>query len=112
MVSSFGFLNPFGLVGKYQEFVQKLQSPVQVDFDPTGCLFDGLPLVIWTPTLDERQPDDALSPEVVYTDAGGRGGVGDGRGQVASHHDVAAAVLVDGLQGDSGLHLHLTVALP
>ena len=51
-------------------FIQELQSPVKVDLDPTWRLFDALTRVVWTPAFHKTHPQDAESPEVIYSNAG------------------------------------------
>ena len=48
-----------------EKLVQELESSVEVDFYPAGGFLDGLALVVWSPPLHKRQPDNALSPQVV-----------------------------------------------
>jgi hypothetical protein len=43
-----------------------------MDFNPAGSLLDRLPVVVRTPTLYERQPENAKSPEIIDPNPGGR----------------------------------------
>ena len=38
-----------------QDLVGKLKCTVQLNFDPARRLLDRLTVVVWTPTLDERE---------------------------------------------------------
>lgn len=42
-----------------KDLVQQLQGSVQLHFNPTGCFFDGLPVVIRPPSLDKTKTQDA-----------------------------------------------------
>ena len=45
-----------------EKLVQELECSVEMDFNPARGFFDGLALVVWSPTLHKGQPDNALSP--------------------------------------------------
>ncbi len=83
------FLHLLGLTLGLEDLVQDLERPVEVDLNPTRRVLHGLSLLaVGTPTLNERHPDDAELAEVVDAHPAGRGGVGDGGGQVppVDHH--------------------------
>lgn len=52
-----------------QNFIQQLESTMQVDFDPTRSLLDTLPSVVRTPAFDKRQSKDAKSSQIIHTDS-------------------------------------------
>lgn len=52
-----------------QDIIKELESAVQSDFNPAWCLFDALSSVVWAPPLDETQPENTQTSEVVNTNA-------------------------------------------
>lgn len=50
-----------------QHLIQKLQSTVQVNLHPAGCVFDALPGVVGPPPLHEAEPQDTQAPQVINT---------------------------------------------
>jgi pantothenate synthetase len=54
-----------------EDFVEELESAVEVNLDPTRRLLDGLARVVRAPSFDEAEPQDAQSSEVVHSDARG-----------------------------------------
>lgn len=55
-----------------ENFIQELERSVEMHFDPTRSLFDALTRIVRSPTLDERQSQNAEPTQVVDTDSSGR----------------------------------------
>lgn len=52
-----------------QNFVKKLQRTMQMNLDPAWRVFDRLPRIVGAPALDETQPEDAQSTEIINTNS-------------------------------------------
>lgn len=59
-----GVVNGHGV----EHFVQQLQSPVQMHFDPAGSFFYGLAPIVRSPALHKGQPQNAQPAQVVDSD--------------------------------------------
>jgi len=92
--------------GVKQNFVENLKGTMELDFDPAWCLLDRLSVVVGTPTLDKREPEDAQPPEVVDPDARRGCCVRDGRCKVTTVNPGTSPNTVC-----VGLRLHFVIEL-